>query len=303
LLGLVGLLVWGLMTPLPFHGRLASALGDMTHAPVFALLALGCYLAVRRLGIARWSAGLLVWLLVAAFGLATEVAQSFVGRGDSWMDLLNDALGGAAGVLIGMALEASSRARRTWGIVAGLAIISAAEIDAVTAVWDCIVQRRDMPLLASFEGWRELDRWWSGEAEMKRVESHATDGRHALKVDLFPGVYPGVVLVEPPRDWSGYKTLAFDVEVEPDPSGDTRAAPLELIVKIEDLAHNGEYHDRFHRLLKLHPGRHEIRIPLAQIAAAPRGRAMDMQQIKMLQLFSIGLPRQRTFYLDHIRLE
>ncbi|MCE9555813.1 MAG: VanZ family protein [Planctomycetes bacterium] len=299
----IGLLFWALMIPLPLHGRLASALGDLVHAPAFALVALGCYGVARRLGLGRLPAAAAVWLLLTVFGAATEVAQDFVGRGESWHDALNDAIGAAGGVLIGMALEAFTLTRKTLVIILGVTIVLAAELDALSAVWDCYQQSRQMPLLASFESWHEPDRWWVNEADIERVAAHATDGLWALKVDLHPGQYPGVALSEPPPDWSRYKELVFDIDVEPIVKGDDPAEPLELYVKLQDLHHNGEHNDRFHRPLRLTPGRHEIRIPLSEVAAAPRGRRMDMTRMGMLQFFAIQPPERRTFYLDNVRLE
>lgn len=299
----IGLLVWALMMPLPMHGRLASALGDLVHAPAFAMVALGCYGVARRLGLGRLHAAAVVWLLLTIFGAATEVAQDFVGRGESWQDGLNDAIGAAGGVLIGMGLEASSPARKTAAVLVAMLIVFAAELNALATVWDCYQQRREMPMLASFENWLETDRWWTSEAVVQRVASHATAGRWALRVDLSPGHYPGVMLSEPPPDWSSYKALVFDLDVEPVVQEDNPAEPLELIVKLQDLNHNGEHDDRFHRIVRLTPGRHEIRIPLSEVAAAPRGRRMDLTRMGMLQFFAILPPERRTFYLDNVRLE
>jgi hypothetical protein len=297
---IVGLLLVAMVVPQPFHGRLASALGDMIHAPAFAVLGMAGYILGRRLGVSRlWAAGG-VLLLVCAFGLATEVLQRYVGRSDSWEDWFNDVLGGAAGVLIGSALETPMWRAKIGAVTVGLMLILAGEVDAASRVWDCIQQQREMPLLASFEGWRELSRWAAHDAQLQRVADHATEGDHGLQVDFFPSHFPTVVLTEP-GDWSAYTELVFDIEVVPD--GDHPGEPLNLIVKIEDCAHNGQYEDRFHRQLKLAPGKHEVRIPLSDVAGAPLGRSMDMSQLHVLQLFAIRPPRQRTFYLDHIRLE
>jgi len=300
---LVGLLVLAMIVPQPFHGRLASALGDMVHALAFALLGTAGYIVGRRLGMSRlWAAGG-VWLLICAFGFATEVLQRHVGRSDSWEDWFNDVLGAAAGVLIGIGLEAATRRAKAAAVTIGLVFVAAGEVDAVTRVWDYFLQQRQIPLLASFEAWRELSRWSAHDAQIQRVASHATEGGHALRVDLLPARYPSVVLIEPPRDWSAYKELVFDIEVVPEKCAAHSNELLKLVVKLEDLVHNGHFEDRFHKFLKLAPGKYEIRIPLSEVAAAPAGRSMDMKQIHMLQLFALEPPRQRTFYLDHFRLE
>ena len=91
--------------------------------------------------------------------------------------------------------------------------------------------------------------------------------------------------------------------MEPSAQGSNPAEPLELIVKLQDKIHNGEVDDRFHRIVRLTPGRHEVRIPLSEVAGAPRGRRMDLTRMGMLQFFAIQPPQRRTFYLDNVRLE
>jgi hypothetical protein len=242
-----------------------------------------------------------VWLLLTAFGAASELAQRYSHRGASLHDAVNDALGAAGGVLIAMSLEQSRWTARIACALVGLAVMGIAEFEPSATILDCFLQPRELPMLASFERAREMDRGYEASATRLRVKSHATHGQYAMQVDLHPAKYPGVGILEPPADWSPYKTLAFDIDVAP--SGRDPSSPLKLIVKIEDAGHNGEYDDRFHLELRLTPGKHEVRIPLADVVVAPKRRQLDLKHIALLHWFTIDLAEPRTFYLDNVRLE
>jgi hypothetical protein len=245
--------------------------------------------------------GLTVWLAVVLFGALTELEQGYVGRGASWGDAVNDALGAAAGVLISMTLQRPRLLVKLSGLFLGVAIVLLAELDSLATVIDLSRQRQVMPLLASFERKPDMDAWAPEAAGLQRVKTHATHGRCALRVDLRPAQYSGLVNFDPPADWSAYQELAFDIFVEP--AGSDANTPLELIVKVADADHNGDYDDRFHRKRTLAPGPHTVRIPLADVVPLPSGRNLDLRKIEMLQFFTIDLAEPRTFYLDNIRLQ
>ena len=103
------LLVVSLMVPLPHVGREVHSFFDMLHAPAFALLALLVQRAARRRAVKfDVRRALAVWVVLAAVGCLTEIAQSMVGRFSTWHDALANALGAAAGLL-----WAASSERRT----------------------------------------------------------------------------------------------------------------------------------------------------------------------------------------------
>jgi len=114
-------------------------------------------------------------------------------------------------------------------------------------------------------------------------------------MELQPGVYPGAALRWPVPDWSPYDELVFELCLD-------QGAPLDLVVKIVDATHNGEYEDRFHRKLRLEPGTREFRISLAEVAASPRGRQLDLRRIASLQFFTSKLGSARRVYLDNVHL-
>jgi VanZ family protein len=295
--GFAALLAVLLLMPMPEGGRVLAVLPDLLHAPLFAVLGVLVLGVFRR----RWPdrgapAALAAWMLVTAFGGLTEMLQGYVDRQPGWHDVMANALGAGAGILWAQGRATASRGLRA-GLWVGCGLMFAtAAARPLLMLTDACLQRLQMPQLASFEHPLELSRWHASEARLRRVRGHATQGSWSLRVDLEAGVYPGATMQWPGPDWSAFEQLAFEVTLE-----DGR--PLDLVVKIEDAAHQGEYHDRFHRAVRLGPGSHPVRIRLADVAAAPRGREMDLRRIRKLQLFTVRPGAPRTFYLDNVRLE
>jgi VanZ family protein len=98
LLGLAVMVSWLALSPAPPDG-LDTGWDKLNHACAFAALTVAAIFALPR---SRRS----LWLLLAGllcFGAAIEVAQSFTPtRNAEWGDLLADAVGMAAGVLVAM---------------------------------------------------------------------------------------------------------------------------------------------------------------------------------------------------------
>lgn len=278
-----------LLCPFSPSGRVAQALMNLCHAPLFAVLAATCSWAFRGLrGGGVWSG-----LLPFVFALSTEGLQHLVGRQASLRDLLANLLGILAG-LLWMATPKRPLAAWAFRIIAiGLLIVGMA-----SPVWtlaDSIWQVMQLPVISSFESRLELSRWTAQNSQLQRVREHATEGFWSLRVDLDTAPFPGIALPEVPPDWTAYDALALDVMLE-------SPERLALIVKITDQAHNWDYDDRFHLQVNVSPGLNSIRIPLRDIEHLPNGRRMDLRRMRMLQLFAIKPKAPARFYLDHIRL-
>ncbi len=293
---LVAIVVVGLLlVPLPAETRLAKIVIDTGHTPLFALLTVLMLWPFRHRPprTQRWAAvGVAALLVVFAGG--SEFIQHFTGRGPSWRDIFANFCGIAAG-LLWMLRRSATRTLRSRGLAAAaVATIVVGELAPLAALADFVWQHWQVPVLASFESSSELLRWDGNRSRLARVQTHASEGNWALRVELRPGEYPGAAL-DPPANWSRYEELRLDVFLDAGP-------PLPLIVKIEDRLHNLEPEDRFDRLFQLEPGENHLRIPLADVAAAPRERAMDLSQIAFMQIFTLDLEHPRTIYLDNIRL-
>ncbi len=287
-----------LLVPLPRASRAIHALYDLGHAPLFGVLSVLLFLWGRpRLPRNDIVAALLVWLFASAMGVAVEYAQSFLGRNASWRDAAANMFGAAAFLMWAVSWKWKSRRLRIPACVIGIACLAAAWMAPAREMADTILQHRDMPLLASFERRMEFSRWiWPEEnSKIGQSTSWATDGSHSMAVNFQPAKYPSVSLYWPVEDWSPYQSLTFDIML----TGDE---PLPLVVKIEDVDHNGEVNDRYHARIILKPGLNSPRIRLAEVAIAPHGRTMDLRRIKRVQFFTVNLEKPRVLFLDNVRL-
>ena len=278
------------LAPVPRDRALDAAM-DLGHAPIFAIAAIWALPRLKRAGVRRLV--FVVLLLSAVIGGLIEGAQSLTGRDASFLDAADDVAGGLAGLLLGEAY--AMRRHRAALAIGGMVALALPSAFPALRLSDCLEQRASLPLLSSFEHWIETDRWDATDCQFGRSAEHATLGRFSLRVELLPASYPGIGLVWPPPDWSGYGRLRFDVFVE-------GATPLDLRLKIEDQAHNGELTDRFQRVLHLLPGPHEIDIPLSDVEQGPEGRRLDLRHIGQMRLFAVDLRERRVFFLDDVRL-
>ncbi len=286
----------GLLAPLPRGGRMVGALGNGLHGPMFAVLAFFVFRAMvgfTRLGprAAAWLTG----LSLVAFGAATEVAQYWVGRNFSLTDVVADGLGAVAGTLAAIAWGHPSRRSRRILFAFATGLIILCSIPAALTLVDTALQRRDFPVIGSFEQPLERIRWQTWWARPRRCREHATDGAWSLRVDLRPGDYPGIGTGVPGPDWSRYTELVFDIELDEGP-------PLDWLVKIADEGSDHTPADGFQRTFCLKPGRQRIVIPLADLQRGPRSRRLDLRQICSLHFFAVDLKNPRTIFLDNIRL-
>lgn len=285
-----------LLVPIPDGGRAMSTVPDLAHSPLFAVLAALLLGLVDRRVSNRGLAALAAWAVVVGFGTGMEVLQKAVGREFSRQDMLANAFGAAAGVLWMRAAGARSRGVCLGLWCAGGLLLAAGVVRPLLLLADVCRQRFEMPQLASFEDPLELTRWSARGARLQRVRRHATDGSWSLRVELRGGRFPGATMLWPVPDWSGAEELRLDLVLEHGP-------PLDLVVSVEDARNNGRYDDRFHRAFELTPGTRRVRIALADVAAAPRGREMDLHRIDKLRLVAIRPGRSRAFYVDNVRLD
>ena len=285
-----------LVIPLPYAGREINALSDLAHAPVFGLVALAAFHGFKRLlppgPVLRV---LITWAVVVLVGGVTELVQILTNRSPSWHDALANALGSAAFLIWISTPSTAPKHVRFVLIMTGALLIVVASASPALILFDSIVQVRNKPLLASFENDLELSRWEFGRTVATRSLKQATEGTWSLRLVLDQGKYAGVTYAWPVHDWSAYRDFEFDAFLEPGP-------PLELVVKIEDQEHNGRYEDRFHRVERLEPGGHHVRIPLSEIRRAPNGRELDLSRIRRLEFFTASQPRPFILFLDNLHL-
>ena len=143
-----------------------------------------------------------------------------------------------------------------------------------------------MPALAAFDGaWWE--RWFVETQDSTPDRGCAAararrDARRTARAarPAAPGAYPGIGIVEPHPDWSGYRVLVITIVSDLD-------APLPLAIRVHDAAHDQRYEDRFNRALTRRAGGEPVRRSSSTTSGArPDRREMDMRRIRGVVLFA-----------------
>ncbi len=291
-----------------------KALFDAGHAVLSGYLALAfLQMALAWTGSAATSARhhAVAFALTFVSGALVEFVQFFLPRdADPW-DLFRDGVGAGAFLLGLQALQRDSsgrfvrsRSARLGFLGLGAALLAIAFIPAGLLGITYMQRNAAFPRLCDFESRWEERFVIVHRAELKRLPPPpgwsrrlSRDGAERVgRLEFQTGTYPGFGLKETAPDWRRYQTLVFEVYSELE-------AATELTLRVDDAEHNELYTDRFNRVLTISPGAQEIRIPLAEIRTAPRGREMDMAHIRQVILFAVEPPRPFTLYVDRFRLE
>ena len=191
-----------LLMPVPIVTRQGAAFMDLAHAPLFGLVTLVAFYQLPPVVRSVPSAIVIGIVLTAASGLI-ELAQELTGRSSSWNDLWANVLGVTAALCLGLARESTSARRRSLLAASAVAALIVASVPGTITYWDAWRQKRDLPMIASFEDQLELSRWRFMFAHGQLSPEHATAGRLSLRVDLHAGKYPGPLMIWTPNDWRG----------------------------------------------------------------------------------------------------
>ena len=281
------------------HSLLIDSIINLGHVPLFMVVAAMVLWVLdwQNWPVTKLKNYILAGLITCVLALITEVLQQITPeRSFEINDIIHDIVGCTIFLLIAY----QHRRNMLHGVklllnfIAGILLLLAS-MSVIAASLDELRTLRDFPLLASFETDRELDRW-KIEERYERSKLHTTHRNHSLRVDLYPGLYPGASFNHPPRNWRGYDSLFFDVFLD-------GTEELALSVCIHDLEHNEKFEDRYNRAYILKPGPNRVTICLSEVEHAPKGRSMDMEHIRVLCIFSYKLQKKRTVYFDNFRLE
>jgi VanZ family protein len=238
-------------------------------------------------------------VMTLSLGFAIEWLQTFVGRTFSVGDVARDLTGG----FLAIAFLSPAREALAWMVLrtiqaSALALIFVQIYPVALTLADELIAEGQFPILSDLETPLELSRWKSG-SELSIDTQVVRQGRASLRARLMPGRYAGLGLFHFPENWRGYSSLRFSVL-------NGSRAPVVMTCRINDAQHfrNGEaYSDRFNEHFKLDPGWNEIIIPLNRIENAPRGRRMDLAQVKAIVLFIKDLRVPLVLNIDAVRLE
>ncbi len=127
----LGLVVFGLLMPVPIRGPQASPLADLAHAPIFATLVFVILFVIslssmrgaevsqinsRSLVAETWKRVLFVGTSLFVFGVGMEYAQRHFGRSGSWSDALLNTVGLAAGICFFWAFLGRRQGNSVWHV-------------------------------------------------------------------------------------------------------------------------------------------------------------------------------------------
>jgi VanZ family protein len=284
--------------------RFVHTLQKLAHPVTFGAVAVLFLTLLRRQAPRRFGSYAVAFVLTVLCGVGTEVAQAFVHRDPSLIDVLRDALG-AGTALAGFATlvpGADARGRGKWRVVGALiAIVGFAIMVAPISISLAAYARRDLSFPTLLEACSPLDLYFvsSGGADVGVVPSAGqTTSRcgSALRVTFGGAPYAGIDLEEPYPDWRMAHALVLDLRN----SGDL---DLPLAVRVHDRAHNHQFRDRFNRdfTLRAHE-RLEIAIPIAEIEHAPAGRLMNLSRIAEVIVFRDRGTMEGSFEVERILL-
>lgn len=325
-LAILVLVFIALLTPIPFKGRFASALGDFVHAPLFGSLAFvwlwlwqrlrpldashsrsataadGAKVTTSHPGRQFLYRGLAVWLVLSLFGAVMELLQSMFSRSGSWHDAQANSLGIAASILLcaGVWFYRHQRPRPGFAFGAAAALVLLiAWYPPYLLMTDVFAQRREFPLLGSFERSPEITRYYFRNSSGEIVHEHASDGGASMRIDYEAADWAVVTMVHLVHDWSAFESLKLDVRL--DDAADQNS--VELIIKIIDEPSRFQNDPARRVSFKLEPGKtHEIEIQLDELTISRNGKAFDPTRVQFLDLGIAGATKPTRLWIDHLRL-
>ena len=293
-LGVLGLCLApiGLQRETEFIQRLFDSL----HVPLFAATTFALYRILRVARPAHSFNLAISAAIVAVAAILIETLQPFFGRSASLIDLRNGLFGVA--VATGWAALPPDCAFSTKllqafsSIAVFLYTLHPAYNEYRVNAW----RDAHLPLLADFEDEQELQLWRpTGGASIELSAERALTGAHSLLVQTRSGDWSGVGLRGGDSAWSRYGALEIGVFND-------SAASFTLGVRIDDARPSPNFSERFNRGIPLASGWNRLRIPIAEIAAGPKEKRLDMDSIRRMVLFVAPEEPPRRLFIDGVKL-
>lgn len=156
--------------------------------------------------------------------------------------------------------------------------------------------RESRPFYFDFETAEEMDwiTWECGEL-FARTRDFASHGEWALRLEMFPGAYPGLKIYKFQPDWSGFHTLKFDIY-------NPGASPVTLRLVLEDKKQS-RVDERYLQALEIQPGANRFEIPLERLWRKDGLRRLETSHIEGMYLI-LTHPREKVMlYFDYLHLE
>jgi hypothetical protein len=305
------LTTWVVYSPGSGNLKWEQVLHNTGHGPIFGLVATLLLIAARtHRSFRHWSLGaqcISAIFAAASLGLAAEGLQFFTHRDPSWEDATNDAVGAIAFVCTFALYELTfinakhTRIKRTALAIIVVATLGFLLAPGFTAARAYIERNLAFPVVADFTDGTASYFVEADDSDLESVRLPSTlalrPNERALEVRFGSAPHSGIALLEPRKDWRGYRNLVLDIA---NPS----VEPLDLALRVHDQWHRNKYVDRFNRILTLDPSsRREIRIPLSDIERGPRYRLLDLSRVTGIILSGRPTSAPERMYVQRIWLE
>ena len=298
------LVVFALLVPIPFKGRVVVALGDLCHAPLFAAVTLGVLSvlqllrpieAIRRL---LWRCVAVAFCLVA-FGASMEYVQGLLGRSAAWHDAFANALGIIAASLwyLGRRVARPTIKRLLW--FCSVCLIALAWYQPFAILHDVWRTQSQYPLLCSFESDMQLTRWYFRGCSAELTATDVTDGQYSAEIRYEPQDFPAATMIEFASDWSDMTALEFDVALADDYPGDS----VTMMVSVLDHQRRDDSEDIYRSGHELRRGQAtKIRISREALLGGPKYHRLNLSDLQYLDLALVEPVAPARIRVDHVRV-
>lgn len=270
-----------LLLPIPADSLWLRELFNSGHILVFVFITLYLYryLSLRYENDNRVATYLIVLAVAFTIGVIIEVLQSLMQREVSISDLIRNLFG----IIVALSLTTYIQKK-----VLHIRLLLAAIIflclsfgfySLLELSWHYQQRSKAFPNLTEFE-----EKWTTSFVRYNKASLRGIAGKKSrpgttrFKFLFERGIYPGISIIEPIADWSGYRSLHFDVF-------STNIDGVMIVLRVHDRQHNHEYRDRYNQSFIIRPGLNRIVVDLADIRDAPFNRKIDMVNIASVQVF------------------
>lgn len=164
--------------------------------------------------------------------------------------------------------------------------------------WAYVQAARQFPVLCNFDGVGVAKLIGANEGlRVALVPAPASwQGNHSQVAKLtFPSSgWPGLVLRDLPRDWTGFQTLQVDVWSE-------QAEPVTLSIALRSWQNHSDHQDASQTFV-VAPGFNRVSLPLSDWRLIQTDGYALLANVWQVILFTGHAPRAQQLYVDNLRL-
>ncbi len=227
---------------------------------------------------------LFVLIIGMLLGVAIEILQSIGQREAS----LNDVYGNFFGIMTGLCLILLFNTKNTpyqkfssaLIVVVAIGFLWSGLNPLLRLSWHYIERHNAFPVIVDFDASWSTSFVRYNNASMINMLVSGQQGHHLVRLNS--GDYPGISVIEPEPDWSGYRNLHLTIH-------SMSEYAHYMILRVHDDKHNQDHLDRFNKKLLIKPGLNSFSISLAQIQYGAVDRELDLKNIAGLILFTSKL--------------